>query len=50
MKRTAIYRVYSNNECIFEGTLDAVDRRGFKSTYENVVFVKTGSYVLSRKF
>lgn len=50
MKKTAIYRVYSNNECIYEGTLDATDRKGFKSTYENVTFVRTGSYVLSRKF
>lgn len=50
MKKTAIYRVYSDNECIFEGTLDAKDRKGFTSTYPNVVFVKTGSFKLTRKF
>lgn len=50
MKKLAIYRVYSDNECIFEGTLDAKDRKGFTSTYPNVVFVKTGSFKLTRKF
>ena len=50
MKKTAIYKVYSNDECIYEGTLDATDRKGFKSTYPNVIFVKTGSYVLTQKF
>ena len=50
MKKQAIYKVYSNDECIYEGTLDATDRKGFKSTYPNVIFVKTGSYKLYRKF
>lgn len=50
MKKIRIYRVYSNNECIFEGTLDATDRKGFKRTYPNVIFVKTGSFVLVRNF
>ena len=50
MKKLPIYRVYSNDVKIYEGTLDATDRKGFLSTYENVIFVKTGSYKLYRKF
>jgi len=50
MKKTAIYRVYSNNECIYEGTLDTTDKKGFISTYPNVVFIKTGSFKFTRKF
>lgn len=52
MKKIAIYKVYIEDECIFEGTIDAQDRRKMKVIYpkKKIKYVKTGSYVLEQKF
>jgi len=49
MKKLPIYKVWVENECIFEGTIDAQDRKKIRKIYDGktIIFVKTGSYVKS---